>query len=141
MKKLLFLDSCFSTLKCILNVCWFYKLDSNGKINGFGMVCRKENIFELEPMLHWLLYSVIKYTGLEWYAKKFCFERLLPKIRERKNSSLNDYVFWAIFSEEIQMAEGIGSRVVFQVAVRCRYFSLLSTSMDNVNILINACCY
>ena len=39
------------------------------------------------------------------------------------------------------MAEGIGTRVVFQVAVRCRYFSLLSTRMDNVNILINVRCF
>ena len=38
--------------------------------------------------------------------------------------------------QKTQIAEGIGTRVVFQVPVQCGHFSLLSTSMDNVNVLM-----
>ena len=55
-------------------------------------------------------------------------------------------VFFELFFQnrsfqETQVAEGIGTRVVFQVAVQCGHFSLLSTRMDNVNILISVRCF
>ena len=47
--KILFLDLYFSTLKCILNVCWLYKIYSNiAKINrNLEWYAENKILFEL----------------------------------------------------------------------------------------------